>query len=106
VAHEYDLEHRPDESEWYDCVNPWTGTKYEVQSTVKAYEGAYSDGGPGRYRLWEDQHVSLVRADASGTAWYVFVLYDRDGGEPLRMRRMRPSDYLLGADFESPRRRT
>jgi hypothetical protein len=32
-----------------------------------------------------------VRADASGTAWYVFVLYDRDGGEPLRMRRMRPS---------------
>jgi hypothetical protein len=91
VAREYDLEHCPDESEWYDCVNPRTGTKFEVKSTVKAYEGEYSDGDPGRYRLWEDQHVSLVRADASGTAWYVFVLYDRDGGEPLRMRRMRPS---------------
>jgi hypothetical protein len=72
-------------------VNPRTGTKVEVKSTVREYEGDYSDGHPGRYQLWEGQHVSLVRADASGTAWYVFVLYDRDGGEPLQMRRMRPS---------------
>lgn len=78
VADEYDLDYRPDEADWYDCVNPRTGTKYEVKST---------DGG--RFRLWEDQIRSLRASDARGTAWVAFVLLD--GGNVVDLARKEPA---------------
>jgi len=35
--------------------------------------------------------LTSTTSSRKATAWYVFVLYDRDGGEPLKMRRMRPA---------------
>lgn len=86
VASIHDLEHRPDETDWYDAVNPRTGTKYEVKSTHQELES----GAPGRFRLWRDQHRSLVASDAAGTAWYTFVLLS-SGGDVLDVQRRRPS---------------
>ena len=75
AAREYGLEPETEAADWYDAVDPETGAKYEVKSTVVSYSGEYSEGAPGRFRLWEDQHVSLTAANNSGTAWYVFILY-------------------------------
>jgi len=86
VADEFEVEHVPGESEWYDCVDPNTGTKYEVKSTHETV----SDGATGRFRLWADQHRSLAAADGQATAWYVFVLLD-DDGNVADLRRTRPS---------------
>lgn len=86
VAEIYGLDHTGDEFEWYDAVHPRTGTKVEVKST--AVERV--KGGTGRFRLWEQQHRSLVASDASATAWYVFVLFDGSGGI-VDWRRCRPS---------------
>ncbi|SFH07667.1 hypothetical protein SAMN04488063_0105 [Halopelagius inordinatus] len=93
AAAEFGLEVDTETADWYDAVGP-TGEKYEVKSTVEEYSGEYSDGDPGRFRLWEDQHVSLVHADASGTAFYVFVLFDEPGvdGDVVDMKRLRPSE--------------
>jgi hypothetical protein len=88
IARRLDVEHVPGEADWYDLVGP-TGTKYEVKSTTKTYSGEYSEGDPGRFRLWEDQHLSLVAADRTGTAWYVFVLLDDD--EVAAVQKRRPS---------------
>jgi hypothetical protein len=65
VVSEYGLE--VDNAEWYDAVDPNTGTKYEVKS------------GLDDVRLWEDQHRSLVASDRAGTAWYAFVKVDSAG---------------------------
>jgi hypothetical protein len=91
VAESYDLDHRPNEADWYDCVHP-RGTKYEVKSTTETYSGEYSDGATGRFRLWEDQHRSLTAAEGSEgqTAWYAFVLLDTDG-EVVDVVRRKPS---------------
>lgn len=86
VAEIYGLEHVGDEGDWFDAVLESTGTKYQVKSTtVERAKGA-----TGRYRLWELQHRSLVGSDAAGTAWYVFVLFDPQGGI-ASIRRCRPS---------------
>lgn len=87
VAREFDLDHAPAEAEWYDCVDPSTGTKYEVKSATETLD----NGASGRFRLWGDQHRSLAgAASADGqTAWYVFVLLGEDG-DVLEIRRMRP----------------
>jgi hypothetical protein len=86
VADVYDLEVDVASADWFDAVNPRTGAKYEVKSTHRELD----NGAEGRFRLWEDQHVSLVHADASGTAWYAFVLLESDG-EVAEVRRMQPS---------------
>lgn len=86
VANEYGLDVDTESAEWYDAVHPNTGTKYEVKST----HATLDNGATGRFRLWEDQHVSLVAADRSGTAWYAFVLLD-ESGEVRDVRRARPS---------------
>lgn len=88
VAQAYDLVVEPDQAEWYDCLNPRNGTKYEVKSTHKTVSG----GATGRFRLWADQHRSLVAAASNEgqTAWYAFVLLDSNG-EVDDVRRMRPS---------------
>jgi hypothetical protein len=88
VASEYDLEVDEQTAEWFDAVNPRTGSKYEVKSTKARIGDDYPNDG--RFRLWEDQHRSLLASDAAGTAWYVFVLFDDNGGVE-DMRRMRPS---------------
>ena len=82
VAREYDLDHTP-EAEWYDCINPRTGTKYEVKSTSDMIGDEYPE--EGRFRLWEEQHRSLTAAEGQNAAWYVFLV---DGGD---MRRVKPS---------------
>lgn len=90
AAEEFGVTHAPEEASWYDLVDEETGAKYETKSVVPYYPS----GQPGRFRLWEDQHVSLTRADASGTAWYVFVLLEETGPDSFdvdEMRRMRPS---------------
>lgn len=89
VADRDDLEHAPDETDWYDCVNPRTGTKHEVKSTRLEYGGEYTGGDPGEFRLWEDQHISLLASDRAGTAWYDFVLLE--DGTPIAHRRMSPT---------------
>lgn len=85
VAKEYGGEHVPGESFWYDVVTP-SGTKIEVKSTHVRLE----DGSEGRFRLWEDQHTSLTSAEASGTAWYAFVLFGQDE-ELMKIQRRKPS---------------
>jgi hypothetical protein len=94
AAREYGFEPDTETADWFDGVDPSTGAKYEVKSTVKAYTGEYSDGAPGRFRLWEDQHVSLTAANNSGEAWYVFVLYDRPGvdADVVDMVRLSPAE--------------
>lgn len=89
VAEMYDVKHEPDRTDWYDCRDVDTGTKYEVKSTELEIGDDYP--APGRYRLWQDQHVSLLRSDAGvgNTAWYVFVLFEDRGIRDVR--RMRPS---------------
>jgi hypothetical protein len=86
VADVYDLEVDVASADWFDAVNPRTGAKYEIKSTHRTVDG----GATGRFRLWEDQHISLVHADASGTAWYAFVLLDEDD-DVVDVRRMQPS---------------
>lgn len=88
VAEEYGLAHRPDEAEWYDCVLSSTGAKTEVKSCVSEVGEKYP--APGRFRLRADQTRSLLSSDASGVAWYAFVLVDLDAGV-LRFRRAKPS---------------
>lgn len=59
--------------EWCDLTNPRTGARYEVKSAQRRHD----DGEPGRFRLWEDQHRSLMAAESGGVAaWYVFVTDD------------------------------
>jgi len=88
VANTYGLEHVPNEAEWYDCVHPERGTKYEVKSTHVALD----DGSTGRFRLWRDQHRSLTASQGAPnqTAWYAFVLLDEDG-DVVDVRRMHPT---------------
>lgn len=74
-----------DVTDWYDVVDD--GTKIEVKSTEKRIGDDYP--ADGRFRLWADQHRSLLASDASGTAWYVFVLFD--DGSLVDVRRCRPS---------------
>jgi len=88
VADRFDLVVENDVAEWYDAVDPSTGTKYECKSTSKELES----GATGRFRVWEDQHRSLTTAaSADGqTAWYGFVLLD-DNGRVEEMVRRKPS---------------
>ena len=88
VAEEYGLKHRPDETDWYDCVHPNSGAKTEVKSTATQIGQQYE--APGRFRLRRDQTRSLLSSDARGVAWYAFVLYDFEKGE-IRLRRAKPS---------------
>jgi hypothetical protein len=87
VADEFNGEHVPGESYWYDVVTP-NGTKYEVKSTHAEVGDEYPS--EGRFRLWEDQHTSLTSAEASGTAWYAFVLFSEED-EVLGIQRRKPS---------------
>lgn len=70
VATVYNVEKDSGTASWYDCVSD-LGTKYEVKATLKERGSDI-----GRYRVWADQHRSLVASDNAGTAWYVFVLLD------------------------------
>lgn len=88
VAEEYGIDHRPNQSSWFDCRHPNTGAKTEVKSTSSAIGDKYP--GNGRFRLWRSQHRSLTASDANGVAWYVFVLMDEGNGK-IRMRRVKPS---------------
>ena len=90
VADRFDLEHTPDETNWFDAVNPRTGTKVEVKSTTDEIVGRDGTMVPGEFRLWRDQHRSLLASDTRGTAWYAFVLLD-DDGHVLEVQRRRPS---------------
>lgn len=102
IADEYGLEHRPDETHWFDCVDPSTGTKYEVKSTTTEYSGEYSEGATGRFRLWLDQHRSLVAAQASEdqTAYYAFVLLDTNGKiEDVARRRPTTVTKIVDGDW-------
>lgn len=85
VADELGGDHAPEEAHWYDVVLP-SGTKVEVKSTHVRLE----NGSEGRFRLWEDQHTSLTSAEASGSAWYAFVLFGQDD-ELLNIQKRRPS---------------
>lgn len=94
VAEHYGVAHDP--AEWYDCQNKHTGAKFEVESTREVIDGRNPSKfvpTAGRFRLFEGQLRSLVAADARGTAWVVFVLFDEDR-QPVDMRRMRPSTVL------------
>jgi len=49
-----------------------SGAVAEVKSTATTL----ANGNAGRFRLWEEQHEELLRADREGSARYVFVLFD------------------------------
>lgn len=85
VAEEFGLDVENDVAEWYDAVDPSTGTKFECKSTHQQLE----DGATGRFRLWEDQHRSLTSAAAADgqTAWYGFVVLDEDNDVKHLVRR-------------------
>lgn len=76
------------ERHWYDLRHHSTNSKGEVKSTSQEVGDKYPE--PGRFRLWREQHVSLVASDANGTAWYIFVVFVESAGE-IWIRRMRPS---------------
>ena len=80
--------HRPDEAEWYDVVRSTTGAKTESKSTWRRIGEQYP--ADGRFRLRRDQLRSLHAANASGTAWVAFVLFD-EAADEVRIRRVRPS---------------
>lgn len=88
AAEEYDLLHRPDEAEWYDCRHPRSNAKTETKSTIAEIGDKYPAAG--RFRLRLDQLRSLLSSDASGVAWIVFVVFDYDAGV-IRLRRAKPS---------------
>lgn len=78
VKRKYDLEESG--VEWCDLTNPRSGARYEVKSAERTLES----GREGRFRLWEDQHRSLLAANSGGSAaWYVFVT---DGGSTYTRR--------------------
>jgi len=67
---------------------------------VKSTQSTLANNAAGRFRLFEEQHEKLVRADREGTARYVFVLVDVSG-RPLRARMVEkiPADVgrMIGA---------
>jgi hypothetical protein len=73
-----------------DLVNPRTEARYEVKST-RGSVGGSSYSNEGRFRLWLDQHRSIVGYDSQPnlTGWYVFVRFER--GTPVELRRVEPS---------------
>jgi hypothetical protein len=97
VAESFDLlDVSGDDAEDADLRNPRTEARYEVKSANATVGSGEVDGRqttePGRFRLWEDQHRSIVGYDAQPelAGWYVFVRCDRQG-TPQVMRRVEPS---------------
>jgi len=84
------LLHAAGEASWYDVRRTTTGAKGEVKSTHESIKGAHNDAGEGEFRLWSDQHESLLASDASGVAWYHFVLLDADN-RVVQYCRLKPS---------------
>lgn len=97
VADEFDLDVENGVEDWYDAVDPSTGTKYEVKSTHRTLES----GASGRFRLWEDQHRSLVAAEGADgqTAYYGFVVLE-ENGEVQNVVRRRPTTVTKIVDGE------
>jgi len=85
VAETYRLEHTPDRADWFDALNPRTGTKYEVKSCLRDVGEDYPAAG--RFRVRRDQTRSLTASSAHGAAWYCFVLVDYDAGAIYLQRR-------------------
>jgi hypothetical protein len=85
-----------DAAEDADLRNADTEARYEVKSANAVVDAGVVDGTqttePGRFRLWEDQHRSIVGYDSQPdrTGWYVFLRSDADG-LPLQIRRVEPS---------------
>jgi hypothetical protein len=91
VAEAFDLlDVSGDDAEDADLRNPRTEARYEVKSARARVGEEYP--ADGRFRLWRDQHRSLVgyasQPDLAG--WYVFVLSDEQG-TPQKMKRMQPT---------------
>jgi len=75
-----------------DLRNPRTEARYEVKSANATVGSGAGKTEAGRFRLWEDQHRSIVGYDAQPdlASWYVFVRCDAQG-TPQVMRRVEPS---------------
>jgi len=84
AADEYGLD--VDRNEWFDLVNPRTGSKYQVKR-AESQQGFDA----GRFRVFRGPHRSLTASDGQATAWYVFVLYGRYGDERRAIQRRKPS---------------
>lgn len=73
----------------FDLVDDDSGQLAEVKSTATQL----ANGAAGRFRLWQEQHERLLRADRDGSAWYVFVLFDvSERPVRARMKRKNPAD--------------
>ena len=68
------------ENDWCDLVNPRTNTKHEVK--VAAPDR--------RFRIWEDNHRSMVASDAGNVAWYQFLVVTMNGNV-VEERKVKPS---------------
>lgn len=85
---------------YYDAERD-SGAKIEVKSTFRMIGRDYR--AKGRFRIPEPQHKKLVQRDRSGSAFYVFVLYDGDTQRQIPqdayMKRINPADIgnLIGA---------
>lgn len=79
VKQQYDLERCPD-TRWCDLQNPRTGARHEVKVALPNR----------RFRVWKDNHRSLVSSNAAGTAWYDFLVMSRSG-RITDHRRMQPT---------------
>lgn len=93
VAEAFDLlDVSGDDAEDADLRNPRTEARYEVKSANATVGAGDGETEAGRFRLWEDQHRSLVGYDAQPdlAGWYVFVYADAQG-TPQVMRRVEPS---------------
>jgi hypothetical protein len=70
------------------------GAVYEVKSALDEMGQKYP--AKGRFRLWEEQHESMVRKDRDGTAWYIFVLFEFEDDRPRRARLTRVKPAKIG----------
>ncbi|RNJ25466.1 hypothetical protein Nmn1133_01340 [Halosegnis longus] len=91
VAHEYtDLSRDFRDHPTWDLNGASDDTVGQVKSTFEKIGESYP--APGRFRVWKQQHESLLRKDRDDTAWYVFVLFAPDGRDVLaRMVRLKPA---------------
>lgn len=61
----------------------------ETKSTLSEL----ANGNKGRFRLFKPQHEALVRKDRSGSAFYVFLLFDISRKQPVaKVVRRNPAD--------------
>lgn len=95
AAERYDLDLDGNHSSWHDALDP-AGDPFEIKAAMRKR----ANGQPGRFRIFEQSHQQLAKADGS----YVFTAYIPRGTgiEIAAMKSIRARALRLGSsDFVS-----